>query len=376
MPSSPIRVALVGATVTRGGSGWGANAHIPALQALSDQYVIKAVATAHAETAKASQEAFKAELAFDNYDQMIAHPDIDLVVVVVRVPGHYDLVMKALQAGKHVFCEWPLGRTLKEAEDMANLAESKNLRTAVGLQAQSDPSLMYVRELIKDGYVGRVQAVNFTYTGQAVTERGPGRIWQGDRRNGANTLTIAGGHAIDAVCYLLGEFEDLNARLATNITEWHDPENGETFPVDSPDWISVTGRLASGGEASFLTATVPAHAQGSRLEIFGGDGSLVVTAGSLNQGPARVQGARGKDPMEPLDTPRRFTLVPDGIKAGPPFNVAQGYVRFASALHNNQRYRPDFRDAVTRHVLIDAIERSSAEHRAVRLAPRAVGSPA
>src|SRR5581483_9372856 len=148
--SSKLRVGLVGATVTPGGSGWGANAHVPALRALSDKYTIKAVATAHAETARASQQAFGAELAFDNYEQMLAQPEIDLVVVCVRVPGHYDLVMKALQAGKHVFCEWPLGRTLSEAEDMANLATTRNLKTAVGLQAQSDPTLMYVRELIKD----------------------------------------------------------------------------------------------------------------------------------------------------------------------------------------------------------------------------------
>src|SRR5262249_7841182 len=63
--SPRIRVGTVGATVTRGGSGWGANAHIPALRALPD-YELKAVCTAHADTARASQEAFGAELAFDN----------------------------------------------------------------------------------------------------------------------------------------------------------------------------------------------------------------------------------------------------------------------------------------------------------------------
>jgi predicted dehydrogenase len=366
-----IRVGTVGATVTRGGSGWGANAHIPALRALPD-YELKAVCTAHQDTAQASQQAFGAELAYANYDEMLANQDIDLVVVCVRVPGHHALVMKALQAGKDVFCEWPLGRTLKEAEDMAALARTNKRKTIVGLQAQSDPSVMYVKELIRDGYVGHVHAVNFTYTSQAVTERGPGRIWQGDRRNGANTLTIAAGHAIDAVCFMLGEFEELSARLATNITEWHNPETNEKYPVDSPDWISVTGRLASGAQAAFLTATVPANSSASRLEIFGSDGTLVVTAGSFNQGPAKVVGSRGKDPLEPLDTPRRFTLVPDGVPSGAPFNVAQAYVRFAQG----NQFEPDFGHAVTRHALIDAMERSDAEGRAVRFQPAAVACPA
>src|SRR6202011_4642518 len=115
-----IRVGIVGATVTLGGSGWGAHAHVPALHALPD-YQLKAVCTAHPETAKASAEAFGAELAFSSFEDMVSHADVDLVVVSVRVPGHYDLVMQALEAGKAVFCEWPLGANVAEAEKMAKL---------------------------------------------------------------------------------------------------------------------------------------------------------------------------------------------------------------------------------------------------------------
>src|SRR6476619_1850782 len=166
-----IRVGIVGATVTQGGSGWGANAHVPALHALPD-YELKAVCTAHEETAKASAEAFGAELAFHNFEDMIAHPDIDLVVVVVWVPGHHALVMGALEAGKSVFCEWPLGANLPEAEDMLNLANSRSLSTVVGLQARSDPALMYARELVQQGHIGEIVSVNYNGVSQAVTERG------------------------------------------------------------------------------------------------------------------------------------------------------------------------------------------------------------
>jgi len=57
-----IRIGIVGATVTQGGSGWGANAHVPALSILPD-YELKAVCTAHADTAQASKEKFGAALA-------------------------------------------------------------------------------------------------------------------------------------------------------------------------------------------------------------------------------------------------------------------------------------------------------------------------
>src|SRR5439155_2338210 len=115
---------------------------------------------------------------------------------------------------------------------------------------------------------------------QAVTRRGEGRIWQGDRRNGANTLTIAGGHAIDALCLVLGEFEEVSARLATRITEWRNTDTGETMKVDSPDWISVSGRLDGGAEASFLVTTVPFNPSGSRFEIYGRAGTLVISGGT------------------------------------------------------------------------------------------------
>src|SRR5687767_1274042 len=141
-----IRVGIVGATVTQGGSGWGANAHVPALKSLP-RYELKAVCTAHEDTAKASAAAFGAPRAFSRFSDMAADPEVDLVVVCVRVPGHRNLVVAGLQAGKAVFCEWPLGANLAEAQEMAGLARQRSLETVVGLQARSDPAILYARDL-------------------------------------------------------------------------------------------------------------------------------------------------------------------------------------------------------------------------------------
>jgi predicted dehydrogenase len=364
--ATKIRVGIVGATVTPGGSGWGANAHVPALRALPE-YELKAICTAHAETASASAAAFGAALAFHDFEAMLAHPDIDLVAVVVRVPGHHRLVMRALEAGKAVFCEWPLGASLAEAEAMANLAGACSATTAVGLQARSDPTFMYARELVQQGSIGEVVSARMSAVSQAVTRRGAGRIWQGDRRNGANTLTIAGGHAIDALCFVLGEFEEVAARLATRITEWRNTDTGATMRVDSPDWVSVSGRLGGGAEAAFLVTTVPFSPSGHRFEIYGRDGALVISGGSPNNGPNQLHGARGDEPLTALEVPERFTLVPQSVPPGPPRNVAQAYARLARALTAGERFEPDFAQAVTRHALLAAIERAAAEGRAVRV---------
>src|SRR5215468_4275725 len=143
-----IRVGIVGATVTQGGSGWGANAHVPALKALP-QYELKAVCTAHQDTATASAKAFGAERGFNRFSDMAAAPDVDLLVVCVRVPGHRDLVVAGLEAGKPVLCEWPLGKNLAEAEEMAGLARRRSLKSVVGLQARSAPAILYARDLIR-----------------------------------------------------------------------------------------------------------------------------------------------------------------------------------------------------------------------------------
>jgi predicted dehydrogenase len=73
--------------------------------------------------------------------------------------------------------------------------------------------------------------------------------------------------------------------------------------------------------------------------------------------------------MEEMEPPDRFKLVPEGTPSGQPRNVAQEYVRFADALRSDEPFNPDFDYAVTRHKLIEAIERSAAEDKSIRLQP-------
>jgi len=362
-----IRVGIVGATVTQGGSGWGAKAHVPAIEILPD-YELKAVCTTREETAQASKEKFGAELAFTDINQMAAHPEVDLVAVCVRAPGHYDLVMAGLNAKKPVFCEWPLGANLKEAQEMNDLAKKNSLSTIVGLQARSDPTLMYARDLVAQGYIGNVLAANMTAVSQADVERGPGRIYQGDRKNGANTMTISGGHSIDALCYVLGEFSEVSARVNTLIKEWKHADTGEMMKVDSPDCVSVAGVLKNGAEVSYQVVAVPHNPSGNRFEIYGSQGTLVIN-GSANIAPGLnvLHGSKGKDPLVEMAPPDEYKLAPEGTPQGPPRNVTQAYVRYADSLLKGEVLAPDFSDAVVRHRLLDAIERSAAEGKSIKL---------
>ena len=203
---SKIRVGIVGASASR---GFASIAHIPALRALP-QFEIAAVCTSRQETAEAAARHYGVPLAFSDPERLARHPDVDLVTVSVKVPDHYRPVMAAIEAGKHVYCEWPLGRDTDEAVRMLDAAERRGIRHAVGLQGQMSPAINYAKDLIADGYVGRV--LTATMIGCAPNWGASiDRAYQADRANGANLMTITGGHQIDALCYCLGEFRELTA---------------------------------------------------------------------------------------------------------------------------------------------------------------------
>jgi predicted dehydrogenase len=360
-----IRVGIVGATVTTGGSGWGARAHVPAIKSLPD-YELKAVCTAHEETAQASAKEFGAELAFHDIKDMVARDDIDLAVVSVKVPGHRDLVMAAIDAGKDVFCEWPLGRSLAEAQEMSERAHAKAVRTVVGLQGRSDPTLNYVRELVNEGFLGDVVACSMVSFGSGSTaERPAARAWSSDRAAGANTLTISGGHSIDGLCFCLGEFAEVSGKVATQVKQWRANDTGEMVNVTSPDNVLVSGVLENGALASIHIASVPFNGSGFRFEIYGRDGTLFISGGSTNIGGNRILGAKGGEALQEMPVPDRFILVPEGTPKGQAFNVAQAYVRYADARSAGDDFEPGFDLAVRRHRLLEAMEKASETGRTV-----------
>jgi predicted dehydrogenase len=103
--NKPLRIGIIGLSAER---GWATAAHIPALRALSDDFELAGVANTSFASARAAPAAFGLPRAFESTAQLVASPDIDVVVVSVKVPHHRELVSEALNAGKSVYCEWPL----------------------------------------------------------------------------------------------------------------------------------------------------------------------------------------------------------------------------------------------------------------------------
>src|SRR3989454_3739181 len=207
MRGSTLGVGIIGVNPAW---GWAATAHIPALRALPN-YEIRALSATSAEAARVAGEAFGVSAVFSGHEQLVTQPDVDVVAVTVKVPHHRELISAALAAGKAVYCEWPLGRDLDDARAMAALAAEQGVRTAVGLQARQSPAIEFVQELLSGGYVGEI--LSTTMIGLSV----PGDVvvapnaYMLDKTNGANVLTIAVGHSLDLLNFVLGEFAYLSA---------------------------------------------------------------------------------------------------------------------------------------------------------------------
>jgi predicted dehydrogenase len=289
--------------------------------------------------------------------ELAAHPEVDLVVVTVKVPEHERLVGEALAAGKAVLCEWPLGNGTAEAERMAARAAAVGVPAFVGLQARSTPAVRHVRDLVQGGRIGEVLGTTVIGSGGrwgATVDRA-GRYLL-DAANGATLLTIPLGHTLDGVCSALGELDRVTATTATRRCEVTLVETGERIPMTAEDQIAVTGVLAGGAVASLHYRGGQSPGTNFRWEIHGTGGTVVVLGdtGHLQYGRVEVLLAEGDGPLTTSEPPAAY--APAEVEfGGPPYAVAQAYHALAEDLRDGGGRVPTFADAVTRHRTLDRI---------------------
>ncbi len=359
MIANKIGIGLIGLSAK---DCWAARAHVPALKSLPE-YEIRALAASSRQSSEEAAAKYGVPLYFDDPAELAARPEVDLVVVAVRVPYHRQLVTAALEAGKMVYCEWPLGNGLAEAEEMAALAKAKGVRAFVGLQARSSPHVRFVRDLVGEGRIGDVISTTLVASPGAWGATVEPRLLYGlDRRNGVSMLTIQFSHTIDGLCWCLGEFRDLTAVLATRYPRPRRTDTGETVEKTIDDQILVSGTLAGGAVASIHYRSGLSRATNFTWEINGTKGDILVTGdlGRLQYGEFRIQGAFGDEKhLADLPIPTIYQLVAAGAPKDVPYTLAQAYARLLSDIGTGTSHVPTFADAVIRHRMIEAIESAS-----------------
>ncbi len=359
-----LKLGLVGADAN--GQGWGPAAHMPALRGI-EEIELAALCTSRPESAQAAEKAYGIQ-AFHDINELAAHPDIDIISTVVRIPNHYEVVMAALKGGKHVYCEWPLGANLAETQEMAALAREKGVVTAIGLQGRHDPTLTYIKELYHEGWLGDIHSIQMTFLATSNPERPSRREYEREVSKGAHLINVVGGHTLDYLTYCFGPLEEMSALVETRIKQLRMVDTCELVEAQTPDNVMIHGVLENGGLLNYQLSAVPNHSDGWRMTAYGSKGTIVATTKGLPQiTPVTLHGAQGNDPLVELEIPKRLRFVPPAVPFGPPQNIGQAYVRMAEAIRAGKSFSPNFEDALEAHRLLEAIQRSSDEGRVVKL---------
>jgi predicted dehydrogenase len=344
-----VRTGIIGASLRQ---GWAGRSHLPALVDHPDSELV-AVCTTSQASADATKAKYNAKYAYPDYREMLKNPEVDAVVVALKVPNHYQPVMDAIAAGKHVYCEWPLGRNTAEAVEMAQKANAKGVRHMVGLQARANPQVLFLRDLIKDNYVGEMISCRVHIIRDGILARPSERAWQREDDKGANILTIPFGHTIDAFRYVVGDFANVTGTLTTQVKQWLETDTKKLVDVNAPDTVMISGLLKNGAAASATCMTVPYASSGYALEIYGREGTLIINAEESPQlAPMRIQGAKKSNKLEDLPLPEKYKRP---TAEGQAANVSLMHAKLADAIRSGKPCDPSFDTAVEMHRFLDQI---------------------
>ncbi|KAF9499302.1 NAD(P)-binding protein [Pleurotus eryngii] len=295
----PIRVGFIGLSAT----GWAAHALFPSLRAPSvrNLYSITALCTSSPTSAAAAAAHYgrligspiKHFHGTDGIKELAFDPEVDLVVVSVKAPSHRTPILAAINAGKDVFAEWPIGTSLQQMEEIEQRAKDKGVTVVVGLQGRQSVAITKAKEIIQRKTIGKILSSSLICTVPRELEYwGPtvaaSNVYIHEPDTGASLLEIMLGHQLDTFTHLLGDFKSVSVTSATMYptatilrsspdNSPKDDEAPRTLQVSTADHVAITGMLVSGAIVSIICRGGYAETPGrQRLvwEIDGEEGSI------------------------------------------------------------------------------------------------------
>jgi predicted dehydrogenase len=345
-----IRVGIVGANNK---AGWAKMSHVPAIKSLPG-LKLAAVATRNEQSAREAAKTFGAHRWFSDPFAMIRDDLVDIVTISVNVPAHRELVLAALAAGKAVYSEAPLGRTVTEAEEMARAVGS--LHTAIGLQGRHNPATRRAAELVSSGGIGRpLNARIVSPTFGFGPEIPVAHDIFNKSSSGANLLTITGGHTLDLVEAILGPIVEVDARTEIRWPIVKLTETGEQSARDTADYVDVEGKTRSGATftAEIEAGVLPKNARFC-FEVKGSDGWLSLTSNH----PYGFQ-ASDLRLTSSVTFDERDTAAVSGPIIESAINVREVYAQLVRDLHAGTYKTPGFHHAVHNARLVEAVRRAA-----------------
>jgi predicted dehydrogenase len=350
-----IRVGIIGA------GNWAEYGHIPSLK-LQPEFELTAIFSRDRQKADALAARHGFKYAVTSMQELAGHPEVDLVLVLTPAPQHEAGIRAAIAAGKDVYCEWPLTPSKAVSQELMALAQQAGVRHIVGLQRRLGPDYRYVRDLLRDGYIGELRSVRLHISVEYFQkERKAALYYTIPEQNFSSLLSIYGGHFFDAIFTMLGHPDSIQALTLNQFKQVTLIETGEVLTHTTADQIVMSGQFANGAALSVHIEAGKRNNFGVQLDLTGATGDLKISnRTSFGQAFNLVEGAQGDaQAMRVLPVPDLYQWLPANDLGGSQLELANLYAAYASDALTGTRLAPTFADALAMHELIEKIEVSS-----------------
>jgi predicted dehydrogenase len=226
--------------------------------------------------------------AVSDYREVLANPAVDVVSICSPNFLHREIALAAIEAGKPIWIEKPMGRSAAESAQIAQAAASRGLVTAVGFNYRHAPAIAKARELVADGAIGTITNVRASFLADYSADPAGALTWRFQQeRAGSGVLGDLLSHAADLVQFIAGRIDAVTALTSTVITERPLPRGDAASHfskgraddprgrVENEDYAALLVRLESGAVGTLEASRVAVGPRaGYSLEIYGTAGSL------------------------------------------------------------------------------------------------------
>ena len=377
MPSNNLlRVGIVGA-------GWAAEGHAFAYDRCAETITV-AICNRTQSTAEKVAQRYQIPNIFSDYQQMFQE-DLDIVAITTPAHTHCQIAVDALNAGAHVICEKPMTLNAEEALKMYQVANKKNLKTAIAFNWRYTPEFMHLKKLIDDGHIGEVQEIHAHWLRGLPKEVAVG--WFTRLEQGGGFLANGGAHEIDRVRCLLG-CEPKRVCGKTIHTLKHGyvvPDTnyfldrlawrpGKDEPLDNYQTEEITADMGYyfladfGNSESNKNETMAVFRSGSArgrgprsIEVFGNNGSLVLEDNQLLGCPL------DKQEFEPIYLPVNSSDLASNQLELLNYLWTEMVEDFIRSIRQVETSVPTFYDGLKGQQVIDAVRLSGRENKWIQL---------
>lgn len=342
--------------------------------------VMRAICGRNEEAVSAAATSLGWESVETDYHQLVNRPDIGLVDV--STPGylHKDVVIAALEAGKHVLCEKPLANSLDEAADMLAAANKAGTIAMVNFNYRRVPAIQFARKLIEDGKLGEIRHWRAVYLQDWLVDPSVPLAWRLKKElAGSGALGDIGAHILDLSQFLIGPVTEVVGTLKTYIKErpvevtasggaglsWESGEEMGEVTVD--DGTTFLARFENGASGSFeATRMALGRRNYNSFEINGSKGSIAFNLERLNELEVYIgddeSGLQGFRTINVTESAHPFTgnWWPAGHIIGWEHTHTHVVKHLLDGIRSGVNPAPSFADGYRCQAVLDAVERSAA----------------